>query len=256
MKGFILLEFGTNACGITAFLSYVTTNVHNPSVPVAAPSPKPYLAPTNTPARTQQTNSPFSTAAPAKPYYIPTLSPATPQPSKSPGKASTSEIFTGTYYDSTTPRSAPLPHAPRSSDLRPRPSRHYIESDASKPFHYYNYLNHYIPPSLQTSEPPVNYYSAHVEHYYSPRPLATATLLLFYDTPPPTVTSYPTVRAKGHYGYGEDPTIKPTKMPLVYYGDFYVKHPGSGSTTSLQVQWTVLLGVVICVVVLHFVDSA
>ena len=41
MKGFIRLEFGTNACGITSFTSFVSTTIYPPKQPITSPTVKP-----------------------------------------------------------------------------------------------------------------------------------------------------------------------------------------------------------------------
>ena len=204
MKGFIRLEFGTNACGITAFTSFVSTTIYPPKQPITAPTVKPSQP------------RPPPTRIPSQPTLVPSLKPS---------QLTTKNI-----------------QGPSPSLTTLHVNRHKMESDLvskyKKPTHlkanvarlpsfngYYNYLYHYLPPDLRvaarTSSAPVQYYSSSVRYAYSPKPSVSNRDFLYYGTSAPTVTHRPTWKSLGHYGYSEGTSIKPTNMPLSYYGDFY-----------------------------------
>ena len=186
MGGYIRLEFGTNACGITAFASYVSTTVFNSNSPVSAPSPKPVVA-----------------------------SPATFAPTKKPIASWTKAKY---HRDDRVEKGEALVPAPA-----PSLSRAIVRDSALA--HTYTYLYHYIPPSLQVGYSPVAYYSSAVQQYYSPKPTVTAHAFPYYGSPRPTLTHTPTSKLWGQFGYSNAATPTPSKMPLAYYYDFYKVHP-------------------------------
>jgi len=186
MKGFIRLEYGKNACGLTAFLSYVTTNVFDPKTPIAQPSAKPNSQPTS---------------------------------------AATSQRPTQKLSKTVKVASAQVP-APAPMLIR-KHSRLHVDA--------YYYLSQYVPPAAQFSgNVPVHYYSSHVLHYYSPKPTSETANFRYYGTPEPTLTHYPTLMTMGRFGYSNVATPKPTKLPLVYYGDFHKIHTPTVTPTSSE----------------------
>jgi len=204
MKGFIRLEYGTNACGITSFLCYVTTTVYNPNIPIAPPTRSPSLKPSTSPAIP-------STSTSLKPSSLPTVVKAPSIPTKAPVQSLHRDESSSSHTDKVNAVSLPF-------------ARSHSRISASLSVSY-SYLDGYVPPSLQASRAvPVHYYSSQVQSYYSPRPSNGDNNFRYYGTFEPTVTHYPSSRSLGRFGYSVGASPKPTKMPLVYYGYFQKVH--------------------------------
>eukprot|EP01042_Synura_sphagnicola_P006290 gene6290-biopygen6661 len=217
-KGFIRLQYGTNTCGITSFLCYVTTTLYNPNIPIAPPTRSPILRPSTNPAIPSSSTS-------LKPSSVPTVIKTPSIPTKAPVQSLHREESTSSHTDRV--NAVSLSSARSHSRLRTS----LTES--------YSYLDSYIPPSLQSSGAvPVHYYSSQVQSYYSPKPRNGDNNFRYYGTVEPTVTHYPSSRSLGRFGYSVGATPKPTKMPLVYYGYFQKIHSPSIVPTlgALQLQ--------------------
>ena len=192
MNGYIRLEFGTNACGITAFASYVSTNIYYSQAPLPAPTTKPV------------------TAAPLKtPTKVPKASKTTSVSWEREWKQGNSKAVTAV-----SPVSVPT-------------QRYNLKAYATSPsfVNYYTYLKQYIPPSLEVGNSPVQYYSYAVQNYYSPRPTKANSRFQYYGSPQPTLTHRPTNGAVGAFGYSDVATPKPSSPPLSYYGDLFKIRP-------------------------------
>ena len=198
MRGFIRLEYGKNACGLTSFLSYVSTTVYFSTGPLAKPS-----------------SSPVS-ASPTKKPSSSTLATNMKSPSTKTTRSS--------YRNPSNIIAPSLAHPIRFKSQR-------LSQSSS-----YSYIDQFIPPSVQAGgRTPVHYYSSHVLHYYSPKPSSAAHAFVYYGTAAPTVTHRPTGNTLGRFGYSDEATPKPSKLPLVYYGDFQKIHTPTVTPTSSKI---------------------
>ena len=150
MKGFIRLEYGKNTCGLTAFLSFVTTNVYNPSTPIAQPSAKPNISPTSTGKPTSPTKAP-SKSLKAETHKMPVPFPAPSAMSKQSVLRSDAYYYLNQY----------VPPA--------------VQFSGNVPVHYYSsHVLHYYSPKPSSETANFRYYGTFeptLTHYPSSKTL-------------------------------------------------------------------------------------
>ena len=238
------MEYGNNTCGITSMVCYTSTTVHNSSAPIAPPTRRPLVSISPSPRPlTGRPVSPNPTTVPVPTTATPTVIPVTSRPSAVP------VTFKPTYVPSGVPKSIKTlqERAPALSmsigsgaegeqkGTHGQPSGLRSHHKSVIGFQYYSYLNAFIPPNLQVGSPPVVYYGSNVQHYYSPKPSSRNYRFIYYGTPEPTLTIRPTTKSLGQFGYSSTSASapQPTKMPLVYYGDFKFIHTPTKTPTLL-----------------------